>query len=127
MENKLRTEAEKVLTNQILRDYKHVPSSDKTDFQKNKDCPARITALTAMLDFHAQESKKDNWVSIKDKLPDSYHGRVLVWVKEINDLGISEYCWNCSYSELHGFTDELKTYTVTHWQPLPNNPNTTQQ
>lgn len=64
----------------------------------------------------------DGWISVNDKKPDDSMGRVLVWVNEVNDLGISKYCWNCSYSERHGFTDNGKHYNVTHWQPLPSPP-----
>lgn len=63
------------------------------------------------------------WISAENALPDDSHGRVLVWVKEINDLGISEYCWNCSFDTLSKtFSDNFKIYNVTHWMPLPDKP-----
>src|SRR6478609_6826637 len=64
------------------------------------------------------------WVSVRDKLPDDSHGRVLVYVREVDDLGISYFVWNCSYSKAHGFTDKRQHYDVTHWMPLPEPPKT---
>lgn len=73
------------------------------------------------------EAEREKWISITDALPNESNGRLLVWVKEVTDLGISEYCWNCSYSSLHGFTDNGITYNVSHWQPLPSPPKKSKQ
>lgn len=62
------------------------------------------------------------WISVKERLPDDSHGRVLAWVREINDIGTSGYAWNCSYSDRHGFTDRGVSFHATHWMPLPEPP-----
>lgn len=61
----------------------------------------------------------DDWISIDDELPDELSdGRILCWCEEINDLGMSYFFWNCSYSKRHGFTDGAKPYSVTHWKRI---------
>ena len=63
------------------------------------------------------------WISIKDSLPEE-GGRYWCYVKEITDLGISYYQWNCSYHEIEKRWTE-NTYIVpivTHWMPLPEPP-----
>lgn len=60
----------------------------------------------------------NKWISVQDKLPDDSNGRVLCWCEEVGDLGKSEFFCICSYSKLHGFTDRLWSYKVTHWQQV---------
>jgi|SRR5690606_12772684 len=64
----------------------------------------------------------NEWVSVTDRLPDDSYGRILTYVREVNDLGISYFIWICSYSPLHGFTDKGQAYHVTHWRQLPSAP-----
>lgn len=62
-----------------------------------------------------------DWINVKDKLPDE-GGRYLGWVIELNELGLSEFPWNVSYSQGE-WSDNLISYKVTHWMPLPEKPN----
>lgn len=55
------------------------------------------------------------WISVEDRLPKE-GGRFLVWVEQVNDLGIECFFWNCAYHPGQGFTDKGKMYRVTHYQ-----------
>ena len=61
------------------------------------------------------------WISVKDKLPSDDSGRVLAWVVEQNSLGKCGFVWNCSHSD-GVFSDKFETFQVTHWMPLPDAP-----
>ena len=61
------------------------------------------------------------WISVKDKLPSDDIGRVLAWVVEQNSLGKCGFVWNCSHSD-GVFSDKFETFQVTHWMPLPDAP-----
>jgi len=88
---------------------------------------SQSTIFALMEEFSALSSKgeeaepKQEWVSVLDRLPEE-GGRYLCVVEEQNDLGKSAFVWNCSYSERHGFMDNLQEVTVTHWMPLPEAP-----
>lgn len=67
----------------------------------------------------------DNWISIEDKLPKE-GGRYWCYVEYINDLGKSNFQWNCSFDpNTKLFSDNLERMNVTHWMLLPSPPNTT--
>ena len=69
-----------------------------------------------------KESEAPNeWISVKDKLPSDDIGRVLAWVVEQNSLGKCGFVWNCSHSN-GVFSDKFETFQVTHWMPLPDAP-----
>lgn len=62
------------------------------------------------------------WISADARIPEE-SGRYWCYVKEINDLGVSHFQWNCAFDAITKlFTDNLKTMIVTHWMPLPESP-----
>ena len=69
----------------------------------------------------AKASAVPKWISVKDKLPSDGIGRVLAWVVEQNSLGKCGFVWNCSHSD-GVFSDKFETFQVTHWMPLPDAP-----
>lgn len=63
----------------------------------------------------------DRWISIYT--PPKESGRYWCYVKEVNDLGISTFQWNCAYDkENNTWSDNLQNMSVTYWQPLPPAP-----
>jgi hypothetical protein len=68
---------------------------------------------------HAREAQ---WIPVSERLPEE-SGRYLCYVKEINDLGISYFQWNCAFNKNDtSWSDKLVRMEVTHWQPLPEPP-----
>lgn len=63
----------------------------------------------------AEWADDNRWVKVEDGMT-LEGGRYLVWVEQVNDLGIECFFWNCSYTPMHGFTDGVKSYNVTHYQ-----------
>ena len=56
--------------------------------------------------------------------PPKEGGRYWCYCKEINDLGISHFQWNCSYDiQENSWRDNHETYNVTHWTELLPPPN----
>jgi hypothetical protein len=58
------------------------------------------------------------WYDAKQH-PPTETGRYWCNVKELNDLGVSYYQWNCAYSEKHGFSlPDHNAVEITHWTSL---------
>jgi len=121
MKEQLRTEAEKVLTEKGMNCAK----LRNTFTLDGNDDSFLDRIINAMLDFHAQQLEKDNWVSVSERLPElkqyclvSYDGHVMIGqLIKINKQGIGLWDnpdWFTSHSR------------ITHWQPLPKSPTTTQ-
>jgi hypothetical protein len=91
------------------------------NFQSLSSLIGETGALQELYNAVEEYTSQDKWISVEDKLPEDYQ-RVLGYVEELNDLGISHFAWNVSYSKYHGFLDNLKPCRVTHWQPLPSPP-----
>lgn len=70
-------------------------------------------------DFIAGAEWADNnrWVRIEDALPTEV-GRYLVWARKENEIGEEQFFCNCYYSERHGFSGNLISFNVTHWQSI---------
>ena len=67
---------------------------------------------------------EEEWISVEDRLPDE-GGRYWCYVREVTDLGVSHFQWNCCYNEdTKTFTDSTLTNgeNITHWMPLPEPP-----
>lgn len=64
---------------------------------------------------------QSGWVDCLERLPEE-SGRYWCYVESISELGISHEQVNCSYSERHGFMENMKSVNVTHWQPLAKKP-----
>lgn len=61
--------------------------------------------------------EKETWISVKN--PPSERGRYWCYCREVNDLGISYFQWNCCYDEKENtWSDNLKNIDVTHWTNL---------
>lgn len=121
-----------------MRRFKFIGNSieygDGDEFEKNSDYPEThrdifgrgVAGLANNFPSDWQEvfENESPWISVKDRLPEE-GGRYWCYVKEINDLGISYYQWNCSYHEIEKMWAEDKSNIVpfvTHWMPLPEPP-----
>lgn len=95
----------------------------KNDDYGMVDVEIRVKMLVNELFASQQQPQQMEWIRVEDRLP-AEGGRYWCYVRESNGLGISYYQWNCSYNENkkrwvdhgHNFLD------VTHWMPLPPNP-----
>lgn len=77
----------------------------------------------------AGESDAVDWIDVNDRLPEE-GGRYWCYVRDLNDLGVSHFQWNCAYNENEKrFSDStlLNGEQVTHWRPLPEPPKRKQQ
>lgn len=66
--------------------------------------------------------KNNNWVSVKDRLPEN-NDAVLFYVK--NGIGfLVGYFENEHWVETFGrlYCERIEDGTVTHWMPIPNPP-----
>ena len=63
------------------------------------------------------ERAMTDWISVKDRLPD-HSGYYLVYA--LGGQDIAEYYKSVKPSG--GFQNHRLTYTITHWQPLPEPP-----
>jgi len=64
------------------------------------------------------------WISVNDRLPEE-GGRYWCFLEHQNDLGKSNFQWNCSFNETESvFSDSTLNdgEIVTHWMPLPEPP-----
>lgn len=61
----------------------------------------------------AEDLEKEQWVSVKDRLPKDGQQ---VWI--CDDGGNQDICW---YEFVGGFRYDFD-YKVTHWRELPSNP-----
>jgi hypothetical protein len=69
-----------------------------------------------------KHTREAQWIPVSERLPEE-SGRYLCYVKEINDLGISYFQWNCAFNKNdNSWSDKLVRMEVTHWQPLPEPP-----
>ena len=81
--------------------------------------------------------KKDNWISVKDRLPEikkgeDYSENVIAWLNDENQIMClsyikddnNEWCtvWCMVYDGLYGDGEFDDNYQPTHWQPLPAPP-----
>lgn len=73
-----------------------------------------------LCDFLAIVQYTSEWKSV-DNPPDG-SVRYLCYIKEINDLGISHYQWNCGYNTTDNTWSDTDGNKVTHWMNLPNPP-----
>lgn len=65
-------------------------------------------------------SQIPKWISVADRLPEE-GGRYWCYLREITDLGASNFQWNCAYNEGEKrFSDcnLVNGEQVTHWTPL---------
>ena len=73
--------------------------------------------------FHTQQLEKDNWVSVEIKMPENRKPVIIRWVYEGKErITSGSYNEDGKYWQ-HGNATQMK---VTHWQPLPKSPITTQ-
>jgi|SRR5882757_533611 len=72
-------------------------------------------------EYNIQPDNIKTWISVNDELPNE-GGRYWCYVKELNDLGISHFQWNCSFTPGEGFSDLCQRMNVTHWTYLLESP-----
>lgn len=63
----------------------------------------------------------DGWVACSERMPEE-SGRYWCYVEEQNDLGKSNYQWNCAWNGNRWWVEHEDGGRVTHWQPLPSPP-----
>ena len=68
---------------------------------------------------------QNEWISVKDRLPEDYRQKYIVCIKS-ND---TDYCWiDTLYFNIHenewiyNKASDHWYYQVTHWMPLPKLP-----
>jgi hypothetical protein len=61
------------------------------------------------------------WKDAK-KEPPKEGGRYWCVIREVNDLGMSYFQWNCAYSPNEKWTDDFIIYDVIYWVELPDMP-----
>lgn len=62
---------------------------------------------------------KQEWISVKDRLPDSNYGSVLIYTK---DGGVAEGQYYDTIKAWLQFRWSVEDAEVTHWMPLPEPP-----
>ena len=62
---------------------------------------------------------KREWISVKDRLPDSNYGSVLIYTK---DGGVAEGQYYDTIKAWLQFRWSVEDAEVTHWMPLPEPP-----
>lgn len=66
----------------------------------------------------------DEWIDVKDNVPDDSYWDVLCYIREMNDLWMSYFICVLHYNmHLKMWMKDFIEYNVTHWMPLPNIPN----
>lgn len=99
----LRTEAEKYFNNKY-------PEAES---------PYKESAIDMLIDFHAQQSKEREWISVKDRLPNAFdsdeNGKVLIF-RNNNDSQ------STMPKSIHPFQMVKHCDKDTFWMPLPKNP-----
>jgi len=131
MKEQLRTEAEKVLelNNVSCSTLKNAQSLDGKGNWLDK-------IIDAMLDFHAQQSKEREWISVSEKYPDE---KQTVWCysEKLDNVFLGEYVYVMNegwfWAESNGViyasdgkivTEcEMDDFDVSHWFPTPLLPN----
>jgi uncharacterized coiled-coil protein SlyX len=71
----------------------------------------------------AELEGEQKWMSVET--PPKESGRYWCYVRELNDLGVAHYQWNCYYDkEVNQWREKSMGAgdQVTHWQPLPSPP-----
>ena len=84
-------------------------------------------AVSEIMDKHYKRLKEQEWISVKDRLPNC-NGCYLVWRPHFyTEKGMPSICyfdgqntWHDSYGV--DFTRMLSLKDVSHWMPLPEQP-----
>ena len=137
MENKLRTEAEndysKLIIDELLSSSAYCAQmslkfNDDKEKQNQylKDSERYYKAMEWFVEFHAQQSQKDNWISVSDRFPEKRPLRFENIIVAKSNGVVMECLYNTKTEQFMSWRKEPLKHKVTHWQPLPNNPNTTQ-
>lgn len=106
---------------QILSEYLGCEITEINPDKKITVADATMLMHLYSAQFKQALAKADEWGSVE--IPPKESGRYWCYVKEINDLGVSYFQWNCSYDVIDNtWSDNLKLMTVTHWTNLLPNP-----
>jgi hypothetical protein len=85
----------------------------KEFYEQLQEAQSRIASLEG----------EQKWISAET--PPKESGRYWCYVRELNDLGVARYQWNCYYDkEVNQWREKSMGAgdQVTHWQPLPSPP-----
>ena len=96
-----------------------------------------------------EQVKAQQWISVKDRLPDNEEDDVLIYCREIEHYGLHKekrkayhaiykgaydgdrwyttWCYGCKYIEDVNAEWPDEEITVTHWMPLPERPKEAQK
>lgn len=135
MNEQLRTEAEKVLKQAYNKNVKPLMSNMPT-FEESNSLGGYDWIINAMLDFHAQQSKESEWISVTEKYPDE---KQTVWCysEKLDNVFLGEYVyvmnegwfWAESSGVIYASDGKIVTecemddFDVSHWFPTPLLPN----
>ena len=104
--------------------YDHVtgeiyPEPEKED--KGYDSVVYLDNGTQYIDLGIPPNRGVNqeWISVKDRLPDSNYGSVLIYTK---DGGVAEGQYYDTIKAWLQFRWSVEDAEVTHWMPLPEPP-----
>ena len=105
-------------------------SMDVLELLKEQETVVPLTiddAVSEIMDKHYKRLKEQEWISVKDRLPNC-NGCYLVWRPRFyTEKGMPSICyfdgqnaWHDSYGV--DFTRVLAPEDVSHWMPLPEQP-----
>lgn len=81
----------------------------------------RATMLQGAERVSNRDKLPEGWVACSERMPEEI-GRYWCYVEEHNDLGKSQYQWNCSWNGDKWWVEHEDGGRVTHWMPLPAAP-----
>ena len=117
----------------------------------NLDWDGALRKLAAYEDtgLTPEQVKAQQWISVKDRLPDNEEDDVLIYCREIEHYGLhkekrkayhaiykgaydgdrwyTNWCYGCKYIEDTNAEYPDEEITVTHWMPLPEPPKEAQK
>jgi hypothetical protein len=110
------------LSEQILPKENRISREELKQMFMDIDAPTEIQMYFINLSKALEVSEK-KWIDAKE-FPPKETGRYWCNVKEQNDLGISYYEWNCSFTKGKGFNlPDENAIEVTHYTELIGRPN----